>query len=53
MLKVNVNIYIFNVFSCFVKWYTKCILTAKLIGILKVYALKVSSRHTKFMFKVK
>ena len=49
MLKVNIYIYtyIFNVFSCFVKWYTKGILTAKLInwyikgicieGIVKAY----------------
>ena len=44
---------IFKVFSCFVKWYSKGTLTAKLIGILKAYVLKVSSRHTKFIFKVK
>ena len=44
---------IFKVFSSFAKWYTKGILTGKSTGILKVYAVKVSSRHTKIILKVK
>ena len=53
MLKVQYIKNIFKVFSCFGKWYIKGILAGKLAGILKVYVLKVSSRHTKviFMFK--
>jgi len=51
--ELSLYLFIFKVFSCFVKWYTKGILIGKLAGILKVYVLKVSSRHAKVIFNVK
>ena len=35
--ELSLYLFIFKVFSCFVKWYTKCILTGIVTGRLKVY----------------